>query len=347
MVHVEDPAYVIDNYPAIPELPVWHDESYCESMYNTLLFEDEISNLADMSSTYSELMRRHKHVHICIHESTRFVTFTLVTNNKAEYLEKMLRSLRVAYESCSQTFRDVVKGLYIFCEPHPECILMCKQIDWIPVYIHTNVTQQGVRQNPFNALQFVFNQVKSTFNVHFEDDLIISPNAIQLVDFYYTRFKTPDRYLIYELFRYISPHDMYIESNFQNKVHIFHGTKHFAGLGWACTRNNWNRHLKPIWFQDLYPDPENTGLRKGWNWTLSHYILSKKHKTIAPAYPHTSHFGERWLGVENPPQNQQIYTDKWTNKEDFNFLIVDRKHATSRDYYIDGIDNVRSISLYV
>lgn len=347
MVHEVDPPYVIDNYPLIPALPLWHDKSYCESIYNTVFFENEISDLAANTLTYSTLMRRHKRVHICIQDSTRFATLTLVTNNRPEYLEKMLHSLRIAYEYCPTSLRDVIKGLYIFCEPHPESVAICRTIDWIPVFVHENDTQQGVRQNPYNSLRYVFREVGSDFNVHFEDDLIISPDAFRLVEFYYTRFKTPDRFLVYELFRDVSEHEMFLASRDQNKVILTHGTHHFAGLGWITTRRNWIHHIEAIWFLDLYPDPENTGLRKGWNWTLSHYILSKKMKTVIPAYPHTSHFGERWIGVENPPMNQQTYTDKWHNRDRFDYLIVDRKHSTIRDYYVDGIDDKKQFSFFV
>ena len=104
-------------------------------------------------------------------------TLTLTVNNRPGYLRQLLDSLR----------RNNVDGydlLYCAVEPGcPEVLDVCKAIDFIPTHVHLNAERLGVRENPYQALRAVFD-MGSDFNVYLEDDLLVSPDALDLANWY-------------------------------------------------------------------------------------------------------------------------------------------------------------------
>ncbi|MDP8202782.1 MAG: hypothetical protein P9M11_11680 [Candidatus Tenebribacter burtonii] len=57
-----------------------------------------------------------------------------------------------------------------------------------------------MRKNPFNLLNTAFN-FGSEFNIHLEDDLLVSQDMINLANWYYDNFKSnPSEYSVYGFF---------------------------------------------------------------------------------------------------------------------------------------------------
>lgn len=333
--------YIVDHFPVVPLLPHLHDPSYCFTRFNEFPFRAELHELSNGTLSYTTLARRHKFVHMCI-QNHPFVTITLTTNNQPQYLQVMLQTLKAAYERVELSKKRLISCLYIFCEPNQECIDICNSIDWIPnVRVHVNSVKMGVRKNPYQALDYVFNSAKSPFNLHLEDDLLIHPNALRMFLFFYDRFKSSlDTFFVYELFQYTTIGNQYKNYHDQYKVLIKRTGGHFVGLGWATTMNTFNKHMKDIWFKDLYPDPLNTGRMKGWNWTLSQYMISNNLKHVVAAYPHTKHIGKKILGPVNPPPQTQTHVDGWVDEEDFEFIRTERYKFSTGKFYVDGVDNI-------
>ena len=104
---------------------------------------------------------------------------TLPVATRPHYLKQMLNSLR----------DNNLDGwtLYVNAEPNQEVIDVIKAIDFIEVSLVINTERLGVRKNPFNVLNRAFEN-GAEFVLHLEDDLILSPDAVDLANWYYDEY---------------------------------------------------------------------------------------------------------------------------------------------------------------
>jgi len=109
-----------------------------------------------------------------------------------------------------------IDGYEIICsaENHPRCISILEEHK-LPITILRKENSSGVRShsgardNMYNVLSNAF-KAGSDFNVHLEDDFLLSPDAIDLANWYYENFKnSPLAYMSYGLFNWGSSGDDY------------------------------------------------------------------------------------------------------------------------------------------
>jgi len=147
--------------------------------------------------------------------------------------------------------------------------------------IIVNPQRKDHRRNQHDAIAKAFD-TGSTFNLHFDDDLFISPDALELANYYERTFKDkPLTFNSYGLFNYDS------NPNEPSKLISRVGT--FTGLGWMCFREGFEKVFNPNWFYD--------GLALkifgsyGWDWSVAAWCKQNNLSEIYPAFSRTNHRG--------------------------------------------------------
>lgn len=143
-----------------------------------------------------------------------------------------------------------------------------------------NNQRKDHRRNQHDAIAMVFN-TGSTFNLHFDDDLFISPDALELANYYEKTFRnTPLTFGSYGLFNYAS------DPSRPDK--LVTREKTFTGLGWCVFKDNWQQLFSPNWFNDNYS--QRFG-HYGWDWNIAGLYTVNNISEIFPAFSRTNHAG--------------------------------------------------------
>ncbi len=145
-------------------------------------------------------------------------TITLVANNRLNYLKRMIQSLR----------ENDLSGYTLFVGVEPEdqeVVEFCQDFDFMPANVTVNPRKLGVALNPLMTISRAFD-AGSDFNVALEDDLVLSPDALDLANWY---FALPEEnYFCLNFFNYCS--------NCADPAKVQY-TDHFAPLGWAVSES--------------------------------------------------------------------------------------------------------------
>lgn len=200
-------------------------------------------------------------------------TITMPVFDRPEYLSRTLETLSkndlsdytlfINVEPCSKEIRDIVES-----------------IDFMPTDIKFNTTRLRERLNPFTVIKRAFDS-GSEFSCHFDSDLVISPDATLLLNWYFNTFKdSPLSFTSYCLFNYNS------DPNRPTELTVL--PKAFQGLGFGWFPDNWNI-IKEFWFDD-------TLCRKlfgssGWDWRIAAYAVENNMHSIIPNFSRTNHIG--------------------------------------------------------
>ena len=200
-------------------------------------------------------------------------TITLPVCNRASYLKEVIESIK----------QNNLTGykLYIGAEPgYNDVIDLCKSIDFIEKTIVINDAKLGVRKNPYLTLKRAFDD-GSVFNFHIEDDIVFSPDAVSLMNWYYDNFKNnPTAFGYYGLFNY--------NSNDSDESSLIKVNK-FTGYGWGVFKENWDDLFNKWWFDD------SLCLKKykayGWDWAVTTAMEEFGYFGLIPSYSRSNHIG--------------------------------------------------------
>lgn len=141
-------------------------------------------------------------------------------------------------------------------------------------------SHSGARDNMYNVLSYAFKN-GSDFNVHLEDDFILSPDALDLANWYYDNYKdAPMTYMCYGLFNWGSTGTDY---NGLVEAPTFHG------LGWCAFKENWDACYDKAWYDDALA--RKYAKAYGWDWAVEGYFKEYKCKSILPSVSRTYHVG--------------------------------------------------------
>lgn len=204
-------------------------------------------------------------------------TITFPVGYRPVYLKQFLDSLS----------KQPISDYTIICsaENSPECLDVLEH--WgNPITIlrkpHSSGRKShvGARDNMYNVLSTAF-KMGSDFNVHLEDDFILSPDAIDLANWYYNCYKdTPMTYMCYGLFNWSSAGNDYAGLT---EAPAFHG------LGWCAFKENWYTCYDKCWYDDNLARKYANAY--GWDWAVEAYFKEYKCKTILPLISRTYHAG--------------------------------------------------------
>lgn len=206
-------------------------------------------------------------------------TISITAYNRPEYLRQTLAGLAAA--GCKDWH------LFASVEPSDKIEEIKKIFNEATGFASKNITlntkQKGHRKNQHDALAMAFD-AGSTFNLHLDDDLFISPDALALASFYKERFSAkPLTCGSYGLFNY--------NSNAVDAQSIIVRKGTFTGLGWCVFRENWQEIFSPLWFDDSYAKKVFSVITHGWDWNIHGYFRTHGIYECFPALSRTNHAG--------------------------------------------------------
>jgi hypothetical protein len=196
-----------------------------------------------------------------------------------------------------------------------EVIDLVKGIDFVPTNIQFNKTKLGPRENPYNLINRAF-EAGALWVCHFDSDLVISPDAFNLLNWYYETFKAnPLTYMSYGLFTYCSGRD--------KPCYLVRIQNHFNGLGWAIFPENWNM-MKTVWFDNELSHKWFSPQTEGFDWSISALCKEKNISSIIPCFSRTNHIGRIGTYCSEAWQQKAFDGLDWNNDEfHTEFIFID------------------------
>jgi len=202
------------------------------------------------------------------------------------YLRQVIESLR-QNDTSGYT-------LYVALEPGglPETLKVARSAaEFIDTRILVNRRKLGVRENPFNLLTYVFEHEGSEGNIYLEEDIVVSADALRLVNWYFEKVDKSNL---------MSLHLCNFESD-SARIHDLFVGKECNSLGIAMTRDQWRLWYRSFWHDDVTTKkvfPE----RIGWDWAMKAVLaLHGDLRTLMPRCGRSTHIG-REGGVHCTPE---------------------------------------------
>lgn len=190
-------------------------------------------------------------------------TITIPVFRRPLYFAQAMNSIRRAEP------RDYV--LFVGIEPGCEDIrLLANSIDWIDRVIVENHKRLGVNWNNRNIIDKAMKD-GSEFNVHLEEDVVISPDAFDLADWYRSRVGQEGDICM----GFVS-----YNSDPSRPLDILR-THSFTPLGWCTTPTAWNSFFVPNWMND----------KRGWDWSINESMKRCNSRSYHPALSRSNHIG--------------------------------------------------------
>jgi len=243
-------------------------------------------------------------------------TITLVAYNRLRYLSRTLESLR----------HNLLEGytLFIGVEPEDEDVAAyCRQIDWIPTEVVINPERYGVAWNPYHTINRAI-KAGSQFNVALEDDLYLSPDALQLANWYNERHA--GRHLCLCFCNYSSVYHQPL-SVFQSKT--------FVPLGYCFSREAWMTALAPNWMSDM----------RGWDYSVQTLIdESASRYLLVPGLSRATHIGREQGSHCTIHYHDRIFKDMPLSREKHSSFRLDMNSGGFLHDEIEPVGNPMPMS---
>jgi hypothetical protein len=220
-------------------------------------------------------------------------TITIAAYRRPEYLAQVLESLKVALEYCPEfNPQHIILGV----DPGGggTQIPAPVKIAVDPIYWPEHL---GVNEHPRRLLQYAFMELDSDFNLHLEDDTVLSPDALRLA-MWYQKWG-------YEALT-LSLHSHSRDHGGRNSVRV---VKQFGAWGWACSRHVWTRWLSHYWnYKREFPI--------GWDWSISELMEEESLHSLTPVLSRVRNIG-REKGTYQTPEgyDQDFAGQTWAGLE--------------------------------
>lgn len=244
-------------------------------------------------------------------------TITFPVGYRSNYLVEFLNCL----------IKQDLVGYHVVAsaENSPTCISILRSCG-IPMTILLKKNSSGVkshsgaRDNMYNVLSYAFNNLKTDFNLHLEDDFLLAPDAVNLANWYCENFKDkPMSYMSYGMFGFNPRGEDYS---------ALEEVPHFEGLGWCAFKENWEACYSKSWFDDTLARKYFNAY--GWDWAVQAYFKEYKCKALRPLINRTQHNGRNDGTCCTTQHHDQHYTPlKWNKTEKVKeFRIVGEDNET-------------------
>jgi len=232
-------------------------------------------------------------------------TITLTCKNRPDYTQKVINSLKEQNKKLDDW------KLYINIDPGCKEVLdICKKIDFIETDIkifksdEPNIRKR-IDKNTYDVMERTFSD-GSDFNLYLEDDVIMSPDALNLMDWYtkqdltdiaslslcnlWDRIDMPDENLVYRV-------------------------RCMSGWGFVISKLQFERYFKPAWLK-----------KPSWDKAIANYIRTfEKVYNLVPQLSRTSNIGEK--GTDNGNCYRLFMIGHKYNKirdKKFNYYLQDK-----------------------
>jgi hypothetical protein len=225
-------------------------------------------------------------------------TITLTTYNRPEYLKETLRSLR------SNNTKGYI--LYVSQEPgNKECADLVKAIDFMPVESWVNPFRKGINLNAFTVLSRAF-AGGSRFNVHIEDDIVLSPDALDLANWYHDLKDKTNHAGCFFCGPWSNP-------AWPTYVHRVEPTAVAPGAGFCITDWQWQSFVRPTWFSDYTIE---------WDKALEREAIAKNMVVLRPRLVRSTSIGAH--GMSHAGTNDEFFiTNPVSTYQDTKFFWRD------------------------
>ena len=227
-------------------------------------------------------------------------TVTVATYNRPDYLRCVLMALATAMHECPAFGRQaqIVIGIdpggdrqQDVCAVAHQFADMAAASGYATPALILWPEHLGVSEHPRRLLQHVFTVLRSEFNVHLEDDTVLSPDALRLAYWYQeqTRWRpdTTDKVICLSLHARSNE----IDSSFPELIHY---RPDFGVWGWCCTHIAWWLWLSHYW------NVKRTG-KLGFDWSLSWMMHKNNLWVLSPSLSRVQNIG-REGGVHQTPE---------------------------------------------
>lgn len=194
----------------------------------------------------------------------------LTTNNRPQYLKETLASLSVALRP---GWKLVVRS-----ELANECPRM---LDGFPVEKHTiNESPLGLARNLLQCLSDAY-ELGSEGILHLEDDIVLSPDAIELCDWYLSRARPEEAGIAL-----CRKDDNLNDPSRPNSIAANNACFGLLGQGYCFNRKQFEDFVKPSWF--LGREEWGGGV---WDWTLAALAMENNRPILRPHLSRSRHIG--------------------------------------------------------
>ena len=224
-------------------------------------------------------------------------TITLPTYNRSDYLKRFLGYLK----------SNDLDGYTLYCGIEKGCqevVELCRDIDFVEKKLVFNDGVLGLRRNSHKILSEAFKD-GSEFNVHLEDDLVLSPDCFNLANWYYEKFfDNRYKYFSFGFFNYES------DPAYPNQLIEY---PRFTGYGWCCFKENWFNWFDRWWFDDSLSVKWYNLL--GWDWAIQGAIKEFNLKNLIPKYSRTNHLEAHGTNINPEYQDKTFSSIKWNQNQ--------------------------------
>jgi hypothetical protein len=196
-------------------------------------------------------------------------TISVPTWNRLEYVKQVIDGLCSNDELLLSDYR-----IYFSCEPYDDVV---EYLYSVPMpclkYIHINDVPKGCIENTYNSMKLAFD-AGSEWGIYLEEDTVPGSDFLELAEFYRTNeeLKSKSDLMNYTFYT--------LEQGSNNTA--LHYKQHFTGWGFACNKEQWDKHFKNVWNQ-------------GWDTVELQYMLSKGLCTVYPEVSRVKNIGESGL----------------------------------------------------
>lgn len=223
------------------------------------------------------------------------ITVSMTAFNRPWYLRETLHWM-------AQNKMDGIECLYASIEPSEHQSVVYNTINSV-IFTKTDIVVNETLKKPDRNMHDVIDRAfasGSEFNIHFDDDMFISPDAFNLARWYFKIFKENQHaYFSYGLFNY--------NSDPSRPSDIVRLRKFFPGLGYCMFREQWYGDWKDVWFSDIAGRIYGPTAR-GWDWNMSAHCIDKNLSCLMPVLSRTNHLGV--IGTDCNEQYQAQHFSK-------------------------------------
>lgn len=204
---------------------------------------------SDKTITLLDILSSHKRIGLSVSSTdTTLLTITIVSSYKADYLTKCLNSLEIIYMNASPYMKRVLQ-LCIFCDPYQEIIDIAKSVSWIRTSVIVNDEFRTVHENTLSALDYVYDFLKSPFNLTLPYESTFHPRMLHLFEHLFRAFRDQlSKVFAYHFFAFVQPLERFASNRIAHQLEIRHGAG-FNQYGWAMTGENW-RLYRMEWYEN-------------------------------------------------------------------------------------------------
>jgi hypothetical protein len=218
---------------------------------------------------------------------------TVCAYNRPHYLREVLMSFVSAMKHCEEWRRA---RIFIGIDPGGDNELEVRALaeQFSALVRDTEVIvwdrHLGVSENPRRLLQYVFMERQSEFNVHLEDDTVLSLDALALAE-WYRRNKLDDKHADFKAF-YLSLHS---RSNDKSCPSGIRYRPDFCPWGWCCNYISWW-----LWFSHWWNCKRD--LPVGFDWSASYMMHRHGLWGLEPALSRVTNIGRERGEHQTPDQ---------------------------------------------